>query len=191
MTTNRPVGSQPGEPDLPTAAAVLRITAEPTKGWSAVANVPPADAHFLIATFGIMWSIATSTAGVMLVYRFAPYLAVAEVALGLAAIAAIALCGRGSRTIAHPAPTAEETAIAPRQAGQPEIAAGTKRGTSRPQWRRDAVTRLGRARRDLEQANNLALTRLGVLEDQVQTSLRLRVDELVQGDGPVHDVGLG
>src|ERR1700743_1764288 len=132
MTTNRPVGSQPGEPDLPTAAAVLKVTAQPTKGWSAVANVPPADAHFLIATFGIMWSIATSTAGVMLVYRFAPYLAVAEVGLGLAAIAAIALCGRGSRTISRPAPTVEETAIGPRQAGRLEMAAGTKRGTSRP-----------------------------------------------------------
>src|SRR5271170_3015062 len=107
MTANRPARSEPGESDVPTAAAVLRITAEPTKGWSAVGTVPPADARSLIATFGIMWSIATSTAGMILVYRFDPYLAAAEVVLGLVAISAIVLCGRGSRSITPPAITEE------------------------------------------------------------------------------------
>src|SRR5579863_3161208 len=120
MTANRPVGSEPGESDMPTAAATLRISAEPTKGWSAVGQVPPADARYLIATFGIMWSIATSTAGVILVYRFDPYLAAAEVVLGLVAITAIVLCGRGSRSLPPAAPAAEETAIGARTTtGQP------------------------------------------------------------------------
>lgn len=94
MTSNRPVRSEPGEPDLPTAAAHLKIKAEPTRGLSAEGSVPPADARYLIATFGITSAMATSTLGVILVYRFDPYLALAEVLLGLVAIASIVICKR-------------------------------------------------------------------------------------------------
>jgi hypothetical protein len=93
MTTNRPVAGKPGEPDLPTPAAHLIITAEPTR-LRAEGRVPPADARYLIATFGITTTMAMSTIGVIIVYRFALSLALAVVLLGLVSIAAIVFCQR-------------------------------------------------------------------------------------------------
>jgi hypothetical protein len=112
MTSNRPAGDEPGASDQPTAAALLKITAVPTKGWSTEATVPPSDARYLIATFGIVWTVATTTAGAILVYRSAPDLALAEVLLGFIAIALIAiLCERGRRAAPPSATARNETAI--------------------------------------------------------------------------------
>jgi hypothetical protein len=106
MTTNRPVpNAGPGPADQPTEAAQLRIKAERMKGLTAETTVPPADARYLITTFGITGTVATSTVGADFIMRAgasldvhaAPYIALAELALGLVATILIAVCGRGHR----------------------------------------------------------------------------------------------
>lgn len=112
--TERPAPHEPGTADLPTEAAQLRITAERTQGLTAVGTVPPADARYLITTFGITGSVATSIAGADFVLRagpaLAPYIALAELALGFVAAILIAVCGLGRRARAS-APPQEERSI--------------------------------------------------------------------------------
>lgn len=115
MMTERPAIHEPGTADLPTAAAQLKITAERMQGLTAVGTVPPADARYLITTFGITGSVATSIAGADFVLRAgpalathaAPYIALAELALGFVAAILIAVCGRGHRAQASVTPPAE------------------------------------------------------------------------------------
>jgi hypothetical protein len=64
VTHDRPAQSGPGASDLPTAAAQLKISAEPMKGLSATGTVPEAEARYMIATFGIMWTFTTTRSAV-------------------------------------------------------------------------------------------------------------------------------
>lgn len=124
MTHDRPAQSGPGAADLPTEAAQLKIAAEPMKGWSATGTVPQADARYMIATFGIMWVITATTFGVVVVFRAAPLLALAELVLGLVALIIVAATGRRKGEHQGPAggpPPAMPTAAPPVLAeGQPE-----------------------------------------------------------------------
>jgi len=111
VTHDRPAQSGPGASDLPTAAAQLKISAEPMKGLSATGTVPEAEARYMIATFGIMWTFTTTTVGVVMTFRYDHLIAVAELLLGLATIVFIAIGGRRRGGHDHPvaAPVPEET----------------------------------------------------------------------------------
>jgi hypothetical protein len=114
MMTERPAADQPGTADRPTAAAQLKITAERMQGLTAVGTVPPADARYLITTFGITGSVAMSIGGADFVLRAAPAfaahaapnIALAALALGFAATILIAVCGRARRAPASVLPPA-------------------------------------------------------------------------------------
>jgi hypothetical protein len=96
MTPDRPTANDPEEPDAPdtpSAAANLEIWAEPAECPPPPGAVTPAEVRYLVVTFGIMGTVAATTAGVLLLYRGAPQLALAEVVLGLAAIILIAIGG--------------------------------------------------------------------------------------------------
>jgi multisubunit Na+/H+ antiporter MnhB subunit len=96
MTPDRPPASEPDEPpapEAPSAAADLEIWAEPTECLPA-RDVASAEVRYVIVTFGIMGTVAVTTAGVLLLLHSAPQLALAEVVLGLAAIILIATGGR-------------------------------------------------------------------------------------------------
>jgi hypothetical protein len=103
MTSDRLVSDQPGATDLPTAAAVLKITVEPVRGVSARAAVPPREARYMISTFGIVSVVGMSTGSAVLLSRLAADVALAALALGFVAIALIAVCG-----VCRPAPTRVE-----------------------------------------------------------------------------------
>jgi hypothetical protein len=96
MDPDRPSPDGPGDPDLPlpTRAAQLHISAEPMRGWSATGTVPPADARHTVTTFGIMWALSTTMVAVVMTFHDDPLLALAELAVGLAAIVVIAIGGR-------------------------------------------------------------------------------------------------
>jgi hypothetical protein len=95
----------PADPTLerPTQAAELRLTIGPA---TAGGTVPPVEARYLITAFGIAACVAAGIAGVILTLRIASQvaalrvgdgitvLAFAELGLGLAGAALIALCGR-------------------------------------------------------------------------------------------------
>ena len=74
-----------------TPAAQLKITEERIIGLTATGTVPPADARYLITTFGITASVATTTVGAV-VARADPYIAIAALILGLLASVLIAAC---------------------------------------------------------------------------------------------------
>ena len=96
MTPDRPAANDPEDPDAPqtpSVAAELEIWTEPVECWPPPGAVPPAEVRYLAVTFGIMGTVAATTAGVLLLYRSAPQLALAEMMLGLAAIIIIAVCG--------------------------------------------------------------------------------------------------
>jgi hypothetical protein len=92
----RPAAQAPGAADqatdLPTPAAQLTITEERIIGLTATGTVPPADARYLITTFGITASVTSSTVGAIAVVRADPYIALAELILGLLASVLIAAC---------------------------------------------------------------------------------------------------
>jgi hypothetical protein len=96
MTPDRPSANEPEEPDepqTPSVAANLEIWAESAGYWPPAGAVPSAEVRCLIASFGIMGTVAATTAGVLLLYRSAPELALAEMLLGLAAVIFIAIGG--------------------------------------------------------------------------------------------------
>jgi hypothetical protein len=99
-----------GMADLPSEQAQLKITAERDKGITAVGIVPPADARHLISTFGITASVVTSVVGAAAALPADPYIALAELVLGLIASALIAVCSRGQRQARTMAAVAETAA---------------------------------------------------------------------------------
>lgn len=96
MTPDLPAANDPEEPDAPqtpSVAANLEIWAEPAECWPPPGAVLSVEVRCLIITFAIMGTVAATTAGVLLLYRSAPVLALAEVILGLAAVTFIAIGG--------------------------------------------------------------------------------------------------
>ena len=95
----------PAEPTIerPTQAAELRLTVGPA---TAGGTVPSVEARYFITVFGIAVCVAAGIVGVILTLRIASQvtalraddgitvLALAELGLGLAGAALIALCGR-------------------------------------------------------------------------------------------------
>jgi uncharacterized membrane protein YeaQ/YmgE (transglycosylase-associated protein family) len=97
MTHDNPDPFGPGPVERPTRAADLRITAEPTRMFTAW---PWVTTEYLITTFGIAGSIATGTVGAVVTLRIAPWLAavaVAELVVALAGAVLIALSSRAHR----------------------------------------------------------------------------------------------
>lgn len=95
MISNRPAVEESGAGDLPTTAAHLKIDLESVQ-LKAEGKVPPADARHLITTFGIVGSVATSTAGAV-ISQDSPHVALAVLILGFVATVLIAVCGRDRR----------------------------------------------------------------------------------------------
>jgi hypothetical protein len=99
------VSPAPREPDpeRPTRAAQLKITAEPARvkitarRWvTAEGTVPPGAARHLIAAFGILGCVITGIAGAVLTLRIDPgltILALAELVLALTSAILIAAGG--------------------------------------------------------------------------------------------------
>ena len=91
------------DPERPTRAAQLKITAEPARvkitarRWvTAEGAVPPGEARHLIAAFGILGCVITGTAGAVLTLRIDPgltTLALAELVLALTSAILIAAGG--------------------------------------------------------------------------------------------------
>jgi hypothetical protein len=92
------------DPERPTRAAQLKISAEPTarvkitaRRWgSAEGTVPPAAARHLIAAFGILGCVVTGITGAVLTLRIGPgltILALAELVVALASAMMIAVGG--------------------------------------------------------------------------------------------------
>jgi len=112
MTENSPAAKDAAG-DLPTPAADLKISTVPAqlkitagRARALTAIVPHTEARHLITTSGITGCVAMSTGGVVWVLRSSPalalhaaeYVALAVLALGLVAVALIAVCGHQRRT---------------------------------------------------------------------------------------------
>jgi hypothetical protein len=128
LTSDSPGPLAPG-PEQPTPAAQLKIKAEPARvkvtarRWgTAEGTVPPAEAHHLINMIGILGSVITGTAGVVLIMRIGPTftpLALAELGLTLAAMLLVTIGGRDrnkNREEEHAAPGPRKPAAPGRKA---------------------------------------------------------------------------
>ncbi len=95
MTQGSLVQLEPGRTEQPSPSARLTIDARILKTTEEI--VPPGEAHRLAATFGLVASGVTGTAGAVLTLRIDRGLAgiaLAELVLALAIAVLVAACGR-------------------------------------------------------------------------------------------------
>ena len=101
MPLNSPSVPGPDPAEAPTGFAELEIQVGPARSWgTAKGKVPPAQAHHLITTFGILGSVIAGIAGAVLTLRIASGLtapAFAELALAVTSAVLIATRRRDSK----------------------------------------------------------------------------------------------
>ena len=105
MGANSPLAREPVPVEQPTPRAELRIWVSHARARdTAKSRVPPDHASYMIMTCGVLGSVVTGTAGMVLTLRISPGhtgLALAELALTLTAVVIIAVGCRSRETAGH------------------------------------------------------------------------------------------